>query len=192
MSTDLNARRGRPRPGTGSARAGLGQLEDPVQAEDLALTEGPARTEHPASAEDLARAEGPAGTEGRRRLTPTSIALLLFAVLLAAGGQLLLKHGMQVATARAHASGDSLALTAATSPVVLGGLSIFAISAVAWLAVLSRVPLSVAYPFNALSYLIILTASAFLLHERVTVLTWAGSLLVVSGLIIVVLSQSSP
>jgi drug/metabolite transporter (DMT)-like permease len=134
---------------------------------------------------------GPAPMEGRQRLTITSIALLLFAVLLAACGQLLLKHGMQVATARAHASGGSLAMTAATSPVVLAGLAVFALSAVAWLAVLSRVPLSVAYPFNALGYLIILAASAFLLHERATMLTWAGSLLVVSGLIIVVLSQSS-
>jgi drug/metabolite transporter (DMT)-like permease len=124
-------------------------------------------------------------------MTITSVALLLFAVLLAAGGQLLLKQGMQAATARAHASGGSLAVTAATSPVVLGGLAVFAISAVAWLAVLARVPLSVAYPFNALSYLIILAASAFLLHERATMLTWAGSLLVVSGLVIVVLSQSS-
>ena len=31
--------------------------------------------------------------------------------------------------------------------------------------------------------------AALLLHERATLITWAGSLLVVSGLIIVVLSQ---
>ena len=140
---------------------------------------------------DVPPGADPARTEERQRLTITSIALLLFAVLLAACGQLLLKHGMQVATARAHASGGSLAVTAATSPMVLGGLAVFAVSAVAWLAVLSRVPLSVAYPFNALGYLIILAASVLLLHERATVLTWAGSLLVVSGLVIVVLSQSS-
>jgi drug/metabolite transporter (DMT)-like permease len=124
-------------------------------------------------------------------LSLASMGLLLFAVLLAATGQLLLKHGMQVATARAHASGGSLVVAAATSPMVLGGLAVFAISAVAWLAVLARVPLSVAYPFNALSYLIILTASVVLLHERTNLLTWGGSLLVVSGLIIVVLSQQS-
>jgi drug/metabolite transporter (DMT)-like permease len=122
-------------------------------------------------------------------MTIASTGLLLFAVLLAAGGQLLLKHGMQVATARAHAGDGSLLVQAATTPMVIGGLAVFAISAVAWLAVLSRVPLSVAYPFNALSYLIILTASVLLLHERANIVTWAGSLLVVSGLIIVVLSQ---
>jgi undecaprenyl phosphate-alpha-L-ara4N flippase subunit ArnE len=122
-------------------------------------------------------------------LTIANMGLLLFAVLLAATGQLMLKHGMQLATARAHASGASLAFTAATTPLVVGGLAVFAVSAMAWLATLAKVPLSVAYPFNALGYLIILTASALLLHERTNLLTWAGSLLVVSGLVIVVLSQ---
>ena len=130
-------------------------------------------------------------TEGRQRMTITSIGFLLFAVVSAASGQLLLKHGMQVATARAHATGGSLVIKAATSPLILGGLVIFAISAVAWLATLAKVPLSIAYPFNALSYLIILTASAVLLHERTNLLTWAGSVVVVTGLLIVVLSQRS-
>lgn len=136
-------------------------------------------------------AADPPRTERRQRLSLASMGLLIFAILLAATGQLLLKHGMQVATARAHASGGSLVLAAATSPMVLGGLAVFAVSAVAWLAVLSKVPLSIAYPFNALSYLIILTGSVVLLHERTNLLTWGGSMLVVSGLIIVVLSQQS-
>lgn len=118
-----------------------------------------------------------------------SLALVLFAVIAASGGQLMLKHGMQVATARAHSSHGSLAVAAATTPWVLLGLVIFGISAISWLAALSRVPLSLAYPFNALGYLVILTASIIVLHERANLWTWAGSLLVVSGLIIVVLSK---
>jgi undecaprenyl phosphate-alpha-L-ara4N flippase subunit ArnE len=103
----------------------------------------------------------------------------------------MLKHGMQVATARAAHHGGSLALRAATSPWLLLGLAVFGVSAVAWLAALSRVPLSVAYPFNALGYVVILTVSVLILHERATVLTWVGSLMVVSGLLIVVLSKPS-
>jgi drug/metabolite transporter (DMT)-like permease len=122
-------------------------------------------------------------------LTIASIALLLFAVSSAATGQLMLKHGMQIATARAAKPGGSLLVSAATSPWILFGLAVFGISAIAWLAALSRVPLSVAYPFNALGYLVILTASILVLHERANVLTWAGSVLVVSGLLIVVLSR---
>jgi undecaprenyl phosphate-alpha-L-ara4N flippase subunit ArnE len=66
---------------------------------------------------------------------------------------------------------------------------VFAVSAVAWLAALSKVPLSLAYPFNAVSYLVILTASILVLHERANLLTWAGTVLVVSGLLMVVLSK---
>ena len=122
-------------------------------------------------------------------MTTASVALLLFSVVSAATGQVMLKHGMQVASARAADSGGSLALRAATSPWVLLGLVVFGVSAVAWLAALARVPLSVAYPFNALGYLVILTASVVLLHERANVLTWVGSLMVVSGLLIVVLTK---
>ena len=122
-------------------------------------------------------------------MTIASAVLLVFAVSTAATGQLMLKHGMQLASARAAKSGGSLVVSAATSPWILLGLAVFGISAIAWLAALSRVPLSVAYPFNALGYLVILTASVLILHERANLLTWAGSLLVVSGLIIVVLSR---
>ena len=122
-------------------------------------------------------------------MTIASVALLLFAVVSAATGQVMLKHGMQIASARAADSGGSLALRAATSPWVLLGLVVFGVSAVTWLAALARVPLSVAYPFNALGYIVILTASVVLLHERANVLTWVGSLMVVSGLLIVVLTK---
>jgi multidrug transporter EmrE-like cation transporter len=126
---------------------------------------------------------------GRHPLTIANVTLVLFAVATAAVGQVMLKHGMQVASSRAAHSRGSLAVAAITSPWVLLGLVVFAVSAVVWLAALSRVPLSVAYPFNALGYLGILTASILVLHERATLLTWAGSLMVVAGLIVVVLSR---
>lgn len=133
--------------------------------------------------------EAPVASGERHHLTIGSLLLVLFAVIAASSGQLMLKHGMQLATARAKGSGGSLAFAAATTPWVLLGLLVFAVSAVAWLAALSRVPLSIAYPFNALGYIVILTASILVLHERANLLTWAGSLLVVSGLVIVVLSK---
>jgi len=124
-------------------------------------------------------------------MTAASLTLLLFSVISAATGQVMLKHGMQVATARAAHDGGSLALRAATSPWVLLGLVVFGVSAIAWLATLSRLPLSVAYPFNALGYLVILSVSVLVLHERANLLTWLGSLMVVSGLLIVVLTRPS-
>jgi drug/metabolite transporter (DMT)-like permease len=138
---------------------------------------------------DLETPVTPEDPEGKHHLSVGSLALVLFSVIAASSGQLILKHGMQLATARAHRSGGSLVVAAATSPWVLLGLTVFAISAVVWLAALSRVPLSLAYPFNALGYLVILTASILVLHERANLWTWGGTALVVSGLIIVVLSK---
>ena len=87
---------------------------------------------------------------------------------------------------RVARSRGSLVVSAATSPWVLLGLVVFGVSAVAWLAALSRVPLSVAYPFNALGYL----GHPDREHPRPARtgehIYLAGSVLVVSGLIIVV------
>jgi drug/metabolite transporter (DMT)-like permease len=118
-----------------------------------------------------------------------SLALLLFAVGSAATGQVLLKHGMGAAVKRVAETKGSLAMAAATSPWVLLGLTVFAVSAVAWLTTLSRLPLSIAYPFNALGYLAILSASVVLLNERANVWTWVGTFFVVTGLIIVVTTK---
>jgi len=119
-------------------------------------------------------------------VSPASLAVLLFAVATAATGQLMLKHGMTQAAASSKAQGRSLPMAAGLNVWVLSGLLVFAVSALAWLLTLSRVPLSVAYPFNALGYLGILGASAVVLHEPVNVPTVIGSAMVVCGLIIVV------
>jgi undecaprenyl phosphate-alpha-L-ara4N flippase subunit ArnE len=131
----------------------------------------------------------PAVRVGRRKLSLASAALLIFAVALAATGQVLLKHGMDGAKLKADRSNGSLAIAAATSPWVLVGLVVFGISALAWMTTLSRVPLSIAYPFNALGYLGILTASVVILNERANVWTWIGTALVVGGLIVVVATK---
>ncbi|MFC8919561.1 MULTISPECIES: EamA family transporter [unclassified Streptomyces] len=122
-------------------------------------------------------------------MTLPSLTLLLFAVFSSAAGQIMLKHGMRAAATAAERTGGSLAVRAATTPWVVLGLTVFAISAVAWMSTLARVPLSIAYPFNALGYLLIVLAGSTLLHERTSVWTWAGSLLVVIGLVTVFLGQ---
>jgi drug/metabolite transporter (DMT)-like permease len=122
-------------------------------------------------------------------LSAISLVLLLFAVGSAAVGQVLLKHGMTAATESAKQTNGSLVIKAVTSPWVLLGLMVFAISAVAWLATLSKLPLSIAYPFNALGYLAILTASTLILNERTNIWTWVGTAFVATGLVIVVLTK---
>ncbi|MEU6486743.1 EamA family transporter [Streptomyces sp. NPDC046887] len=121
----------------------------------------------------------------------SSLLLLLFAVFSSAAGQIMLKHGMKTAAASAATVGGSLAARAATTPWVIVGLTVFAASAVAWMSTLARVPLSIAYPFNALGYLVVVLAAVGLLGERTSPWTWAGSLLVVAGLVTVFYGQRS-
>ena len=73
----------------------------------------------------------------------------------------------------------------ASNVFVVGGLVIFALSAVIWLMVLSRASLSFAYPFASLSYLVIVLADRFVLGEAVSPLRWAGVLLIMAGIVLV-------
>lgn len=140
---------------------------------------------------ELASDHKPDATAWSRFMTPANVAVLLFAVGSAASGQVLLKYGMQQAAADAARATGSLVVKAMTSPWVLFGLLVFAVSAVAWMVTLSRLPLNIAYPFNALGYLVILVSSVFLLGERANLWTWIGTSTVVVGLLIVVFNRPS-
>jgi drug/metabolite transporter (DMT)-like permease len=54
-----------------------------------------------------------------------------------------------------------------------------------WLLVLSRASLSFAYPFASLTYVLILLADKYILHEDIPVLRWAGVFLIVTGIVLV-------
>jgi drug/metabolite transporter (DMT)-like permease len=108
-------------------------------------------------------------------------------VLLAAGAQLTLKHGMnQVAdnTGALKLTADSIK-DVVTTPAVWGGLFLFGLSAIVWLAVLSRTSLSFAYPFASLTYVLILLADRFILNETVPALRWAGVFCIMVGIVLV-------
>jgi drug/metabolite transporter (DMT)-like permease len=119
------------------------------------------------------------------------IALILVSVTLAGVAQLTLKSGVNDVTS----AGGTLRLNGAglkallVSPFVLGGLVLFGLSAVVWLFALSRTDLSFAYPFAALSYVLIVVFSVFVLHEHVPPLRWAGVGLIVSGILVVALTH---
>ena len=123
----------------------------------------------------------------------TLVLLVLFSVLLSAGSQLLLKYGMTSEAVRAALEARTgplqLALTIARSPFVLSGLFCFGLSAVVWLFVLARIPLSSAYPFVALGIAITVLAGRFLFGESVSVLKAVGVMFVLAGIVMVATSR---
>jgi drug/metabolite transporter (DMT)-like permease len=115
------------------------------------------------------------------------IALILFSVTLAAVAQLTLKHGMDQVTARSGALrlGFESLREVAVTPAVWAGLVLFGLSAIVWLAVLSRTSLSFAYPFASLTYVLILLADRFVLEQEVPMLRYAGVAFIVVGIVLV-------
>ncbi len=115
------------------------------------------------------------------------IGMILVSVLLAATAQLTLKHGMnQITASSGTASLSAGSLKAIVSnPIVWGGLGLFGLSAVVWLLVLSRASLSFAYPFASITYVLILLADKFVLHQQIPALRWAGVFFIMVGIVLV-------
>jgi multidrug transporter EmrE-like cation transporter len=122
-----------------------------------------------------------------------TIALVLFSVFLATAGQLLLKTGMaKVGYIDSMRLGNPLGLVGDVLRTwqVIAGLAVFVLSAMSWLVVMSRVPLSFAYPFVGITYVLLALFGKFVIHEHVPNLRWLGVALIVAG--IVVVGKTSP
>lgn len=107
-------------------------------------------------------------------MNPT-IAILL-SVFLGVVGQILIKHGVNLVGSLVIARGSLLATTwrIGSSPYIVGGLAVYGLSMLLWLAALSRVELGFAYPFISLSYVLITLASYFVFREEISIVRLLG------------------
>jgi multidrug transporter EmrE-like cation transporter len=112
-----------------------------------------------------------------------TVLLILVSVLLGAAGQVLLKMG----AVKLGPSADLLSLLGriVTNPHILGGFALYGVASVLWIAVLSRAPLSLAYPMLSLGYVIVLLASAYVFGETIPTVRVAGIAAIVVGLVLV-------
>ena len=70
------------------------------------------------------------------------------------------------------------------NPLIFGALSLYALGVVFWLYVLSRFDLSYAYPFGALSYVLITAASWLIFKEEIPAMRMAGIGCIMVGILI--------
>jgi drug/metabolite transporter (DMT)-like permease len=77
------------------------------------------------------------------------------------------------------------AIQALTTPKLIIGTAMLAVFFFLWLAVLSWEDLSVALPMQALNYVLVAFLSQYFLHEAVTPLRWAGTVLVCIGVMLI-------
>jgi multidrug transporter EmrE-like cation transporter len=113
--------------------------------------------------------------------------LLLFAISLSVTGEFLLKAGMnQVGmlslTPRGFMAG---LLRAFSNPRILAGFAFIFSGSLIWLAVLSRVDLSWAYPMLSLGYLFVVLTSWFFLGEAFSFPRVVGTLFICLGVYLI-------
>ena len=111
--------------------------------------------------------------------------LILVSVGLSALAQLALKLGAgSAAPSRAQGIGEELS-GLVQSPWVLVGLGLYGLGALLWLFVLGRAPLSLAYPFVGMGFILTMLAGAWYLGEHISAARAAGTLLIAAGCVLV-------
>ena len=71
-----------------------------------------------------------------------------------------------------------------SNPLVILGLLSYSLSSGIWLIILTRLPLSMAYPFGAISYILVFIGSA-LSGEYIHPARYLGVILIVLGILII-------
>lgn len=117
----------------------------------------------------------------------TAILYILVSVFFSVVGQLLLKVGMNKLGSVTLNLNQLFPILwrMVTNPAVFFGLALYFIGTIFWLAALSRVDLSYAYPFASLSYVVMLIASWMMFDEKITLARIIGSVVICVGVFLI-------
>ena len=113
-----------------------------------------------------------------------SILIILLVTATAATAHILLKIGMNEV---GEINSDSIKTPGIlikqllSTPAVLAAIPVYAVSNIGWLIVLSKLNLSVAYPFLASLYIFIPVLSMVFLSESLTLQHWTGIIVIGIG-----------
>lgn len=117
------------------------------------------------------------------------LSLILASVALSSGAQFALKVGASAPQVRTAISGGGSItdriLAFATTPMLVLGLTVYAISAFTWILVLSKLDLSFAYPFVGLGFILTFAIGTMVLGESFSAARLAGTLLIACGAVLV-------
>lgn len=123
-------------------------------------------------------------------MTLNTFGLILLGVLLNAGAQLLLKAGVQPLGALSVGWHNLLptALAVLKQWPIVAGLACYVVSVGVWIVSLSRVEVSLAYPLLSMGYIVNALAAWWLFGEALGPMRWAGMVLIIGGVIVMVRS----
>jgi len=113
------------------------------------------------------------------------IFLLLLSVASASTGQVLFKKGLLMTgeiTLRSSVVGELLKMV--FQPFVFSGLILYVVSTLLWLLALSKTTLNFAYPFTALTFILVMLSSRVVFLETIPPLRYFGIALIVLGILL--------
>jgi multidrug transporter EmrE-like cation transporter len=99
-----------------------------------------------------------------------------------ATGQILFKRGVDALQLGGVPFGPRAVGKALRSWAIVAGLLVHGVEFGIWIEVLGRLPLSVAFPLESVSYLAVLAATRVFLREAVPARRWAGVGLICCGI----------
>lgn len=119
--------------------------------------------------------------------------LILVTTLCTIAGQLILKRAVTQLKPLLDTGPIDFLLGAATSPLVIGALSLQVLGYVVWLFVLSKEKLSIAFALSGSSfYLLMAVASWHFFGERLSPAQWLGLALISFGVILLTTMPRQP
>lgn len=120
----------------------------------------------------------------------TNLIFIITSVLLNALAQILLKAGMkEFSNIDLKNNIIQTSVTIALNPYIICGFISYGISIILWLWVLSKVDVSLAYPFQALGYILVTILAWLIFQENINLTRIIALIFITIGLIILALSS---
>uniref|UniRef100_C5D881 EamA domain-containing protein n=1 Tax=Geobacillus sp. (strain WCH70) TaxID=471223 RepID=C5D881_GEOSW len=114
--------------------------------------------------------------------------LILLNTFILVTGQFLWKYGMMKTTFKL----DPLSIIKILfSPFIFSGLVMYGFATILWLFILSRVPLSIAYPVQSIAYVLAVFGAYFIFNEPLSPTKIIGVILIILGVSLIGLSPNT-
>tara|TARA_B100000686_G_C15783360_1_gene476092 strand:+ start:34 stop:405 length:372 start_codon:yes stop_codon:yes gene_type:complete len=118
--------------------------------------------------------------------------IIIISVLLNALAQIFLKIGMKkFAPIDLQNNLLQTSIAIILNPYIIGGFISYGASIILWLWVLSKVEVSLAYPFQALGYILVTILAWLIFHEEINILRIFALVFITIGLILLALSAKA-
>jgi len=125
------------------------------------------------------------GSKAKKFMAIDTLVLVLISVVLGAFGQVFMKMGLKDNPISLSQLFSTKLLSTIFQKYVFIGVVLYLVAVLIWFVVLSTAELSFAYPLISLAYIITALLAVVFFKENVSLIRWAGILLILGGVFFV-------